>query len=469
MAQTAGDFVMMIVPNSGAPPAKVHRSNIAEARRRGGVVVNPALLAAMNAAPTVGSIAGGTIGGIAGGTAGSVVPGAGTAAGGFAGRFGGGVLGGMAGKAAQELGYRAAGYGDAPGNFGEELQQQLVGNALGEVGGKFVSLAAKSRLAAAVPNAVKDAKKGIEFMLRERVPAGSVLGDIPSAVSRVGRATASKVGRVVRNVPVIGPALVEGGKEAHREILQLARDRNKLLLSAFRKGVRVPRQIVEDKLKEMIYKASRHLDDNEVKFLVRKLDAWRSRKLSMLDPREVQEVITVFNRKAQPYWNALKRGVIAPEETTANNAVYASELSDVLTNYLKNDKNFVASTFREFPKRYRRLTQGLSSAISGRQVINALESSGGREAARDPITVAAALAAPYMFEGSRKKMQDSPTARVAAAVGALALANPAALSRLAIATTDPMIRSAINAVSSRYISPEVLKFLGQRRQENKGR
>jgi hypothetical protein len=361
--------------------------------------------------PGAGSIAGSIAGGTVGATAGSALPGPGTVAGGVAGRMAGGVAGGVAGKAAQESVYRALGYGDAPGSIGQEAAFQTKAGATGELLGGAAGLLGRGMIRTGLPAKLADAGRVVNNMVKERIPIGG-----PGWTS----------GETVGRIPLVGPMLQSGGREAKRLWLERTASRKAVNTAAGRAGIRIPRQAAIDAIDGLLTKASAEMaDDAEIAYLRKTIDSWRTRKGDWLRPGEVQRVITRFNNSSRPVFKAMKSGNAVPEDALQQKAAQRMAVAEALSSEME----------KKVPG-WREYTSKLGESIAVKDAVNKAEHMG-------PLSLGSRLAVGSAIGAGAETLsgKDAPGgARTHALLGAALLASPSALSRSGLLLTDPLLQ-----------------------------
>lgn len=400
---------------------KAQRENNAE------VVLSPfqkRLRQAYDLAPTAGSIAGSVAGGAtAAGLSGPAAP---VAA--MGGRWAGGTAGGILGKVAQEGLYRISGMGDAPGSIQDAIKQEAINNAAGEGLGLAGGVIGRTAYGTALAGGLKNVSRAVNEAVAKNIPIAG--GDIAGALG------VRKLGAAFRKIPVVGSTLVHGGTEATQNLWRAAKIRNDILESAYQQGVRVPRKIVEDAIKDMVYKSSREMGSaGEVNMLKKLLKSWQDRKLDMIDPREMKDILTHFNRRAAPYWRALERGVAEPSAKQTARAEYYTGVSDAVTKWMKDNVPRIAKGARRVGPTYRDAMRSLADGINLRNAVRATEAD-MRFGLPERLLLGSTLG---LAAGSMGGHGDHETSArlsrqgITTALGAMTLMHPAVASRLGLA------------------------------------
>jgi hypothetical protein len=386
----------------------IRSSDVAKAMKEDGAkyVERPKARGALDFAPMAGGIAGGIVGGVAGSALGP--------AGAIGGRMVGGVAGGVLGKLAQEGGYRAIGFPDAPGTVGEEAAFQAGAGAIGEVGSGVMRLLGRGAIRAGLPLKLSESGNVVKEMVRERVPIGGI------SFAR---------GKLAPRVPVVGPSLVKGSQQAERVWAERTAAREAANAAAEAAGARIPRAAAEQALQRVIDTAKHEMaDDAEVRYFQRVLNSWRRRKSPDLGIAEVQRIVTRFNNLNRPVHSALKAGKSVPEDALQQKMTQRMALADRLSEEL-------AFAVPEWAA----MSDALGKAIAMKNAVNLAEHQAVRTLGSRLATGSAFGTGLEALSGERDPREYARSGLIGAGAGA-ALTSPALLSRFGLFLNDPLLQ-----------------------------
>lgn len=275
-----------------------------------------------------------------------------------------------------------------------------------------------------LPARVQDAGRVIGEMVRERIPIGG-----PGLTS----------GSTMANVPIVGPMLSRGSKEAVRNFAEKAASREATNVAAEASGVLIPRQAAEDVLEGLINKAAAEMgDDAEVRYFQRVLDSWRRRKSPMLAPTEVQRIVTRFNARSKPVMKALKAGKNVPTAGLQKRAAQEIGIADAFSKELE-DK---VPGWREY-------TSKLATAIGTKDAVKEAENQAFRSLGSRLATGSALATGVDFLRGERDPAKYAVHGLMGAAGGA-AMASPALMSRTGLLFNDPLLQMLLRQAPRAY-------------------
>ena len=423
----AGRTVQMMFDGDTAPTL-VPVESVAAAYSHGGKLYKPsAAVRWLDAAPTIGGIGGSIAGGVAAPVANTALAAAfppaavSIPASPMAGRIAGGVAGGTLGKLIQEGGYRALGYGDAPGTVAGEAATQAVLGPIGEGAGAVMKVGGNALVRGAMVGRIKDAGKAAAEMISERLPIGGF-----------------NIAAGARKIPVIGPSLVRGSEEAGTLLSERKAARDLVNTQAGQQGVRVPSSPIKQAIKDMA-KTFEGRSDRSAQLAPLKrrfkdfLVTWRNGSMS---PTDAQKYLSSLDEEAKSIWEAASSGqrVSVAEKRVANQA---QQVSKVVRNLMRNTV-----------PGHEEVSEPLGRAAVAKGAVSMSEAAGLTPLATRFALGSGLTATADALSGSH----DYKRMGIKSALAGGVMASPATMSRLALLATDPLIVAAMRQ-APRFFAP----------------
>lgn len=369
--------------------------------------VQKMLDAAPDAFGMAGQVAGGAVGApaLALGPAGVLVPATTSVA--------GAGIGGAVGQGVRELGYRAAGMGDAPGTIGGASEGQAKGAVAGELLGLGSRLLARPLMSHAMgsPGVVPGMPNPVETNLTEvRAPVGRMFGR-------------------------------PGSKKANDAVGESARTLKRHLRAMAKSGVKVD---VVEVIKRAHEKLSKEFAQNatyvEQRHLNKMYNSTIAKHGKMLDPRMGNILKQRWDRSSRPVLKAIeksKKGGPLPDPTVNTSAQWEKALADEMRSEIEKVSGaFTGDLAVRSPARaINRITQrriGVADLIEGAEA--------AKRSVNPVVTALGGVGAGLLGGFGSHSALGGGAYGVAGMLGSHMLSQPEATSRLALWATDPTMQ-----------------------------